>query len=146
MAAYGSRVKFTVDRGAVNRMFQEGGQVDRYVEGLAKEVEQECIVTAPRSKGAVNFYGQQTHKPGTLAGSIRRYRDGRKWIIEATAPYAAAVHQGRRAMTIVPRRKKALSWGEPDGGDVAFVVRKRVKQPARKGNPWMRRALQRIIH
>lgn len=127
-------------------MWQPGGMVDRYVEDKAKQVEQECITTAPRSKGAENFYGQQTHKPGTLSGSIRRYRDGRKWVIVATAPYAAAVHQGRRAMTIVPKVKKALSWGEPEGNEVAFVVRKKVHQKARKGNPWMLRALKKHIH
>jgi hypothetical protein len=54
--------------------------------------------------------------------------------------YALAVHEGRGPVTIRPKRKKALSFvwhGQP-------MVRKSVFQPARKGKPWMRTALQEV--
>lgn len=59
-------------------------------------------------------------------------RDGA--ILSANTPYARAVHDGRPAITIKPKRKKALKW--KGGGPV-----KSVKQPARKGNPWLMRAV-----
>ncbi len=56
-------------------------------------------------------------------------------VLSANTPYARAVHDGRPATTIKPKRKKALAW---KGG--AHPV-KSVKQPARKGNPWLARAV-----
>lgn len=52
--------------------------------------------------------------------------------------YALAVHEGRRALVIYPKKKKALAFvwhGQP-------MVRKWVSQPARKGRPWLRDALR----
>ncbi len=57
-------------------------------------------------------------------------------IVSANTPYARAVHDGRPALTIKPKRKKALAW---KGGRHPA---KSVKQPARKGNPWLARAVQ----
>lgn len=51
--------------------------------------------------------------------------------------YAKAVHDGSRARTIVPRRKKALRFEV--GGKVIFA--RRVQMPARRGRPWIYRAL-----
>lgn len=56
-------------------------------------------------------------------------------ILSANTPYARAVHDGRPAITIKPKRKKALKWK-----GAAHPV-KSVKQPARKGNPWLARAV-----
>ncbi len=58
-------------------------------------------------------------------------RDGA--ILSANTPYARAVHDGRPAITIKPKRKKALKF---KGG-----FAKSAKQPARKGNPWLARAV-----
>lgn len=57
-------------------------------------------------------------------------------LLSANTPYARAVHDGRPALTIKPKRKKALAW---KGGRHPA---KSVKQPARKGNPWLARAVK----
>jgi len=57
-------------------------------------------------------------------------------ILSANTPYARPVHDGRPAMTIKPKRKKALSWS---GGRHPA---KSVKQPARTGDPWLARAVE----
>lgn len=56
-------------------------------------------------------------------------------ILAANTPYARAVHDGRPAQTIKPKRKKALAWKG------ARHPVKAVNQPARKGNPWLARAV-----
>lgn len=58
-------------------------------------------------------------------------------ILSANTPYARAVHDGRSAITIKPRRGKALKWAGSDGP----LFAKQVHQPARKGNPWLARAV-----
>lgn len=57
-------------------------------------------------------------------------------ILTANTPYAAAVHEGRPAITIRPKSRKALLWN--GAAHPARVVH----QPARLGNPWMRRAVE----
>ncbi len=57
-------------------------------------------------------------------------------LLSANTPYAAAVHEGRRAITIRPKGRKALLWS-----GAAHPVRA-VHQPARAGNPWLRRAVE----
>ena len=57
-------------------------------------------------------------------------------ILSVNTPYARAVHDGRGPITIKPKRKKALAW---KGGRHPV---KGVKQPARKGNPWLIRAVE----
>lgn len=59
-------------------------------------------------------------------------------ILAANTPYARAVHDGRPAMTIKPKRKKGLSWKG------ARHPVKAVKQPARKGNPWLALAVSEL--
>lgn len=54
--------------------------------------------------------------------------------------YALPVHEGRRAIVIRPKTKKALAFvwhGQP-------MVRKWVHQPARHGKPWLRDALREV--
>ena len=57
-------------------------------------------------------------------------------LLSANTPYAAAVHEGRRAVTIRPKGRKALLWN-----GAAHPVRA-AHQPARPGNPWLRRAIE----
>jgi hypothetical protein len=54
--------------------------------------------------------------------------------------YAEAVHDGTAAHVVVPRTKKALRFVVD--GEVVFA--KRVTIPARKGRPWLYRALVEI--
>jgi hypothetical protein len=54
--------------------------------------------------------------------------------------YALPVHEGRRALVIWPKKKRALAFvwhGQP-------MVRKWVSQPARHGRPWLRDALREV--
>ena len=51
--------------------------------------------------------------------------------------YARAVHEGRQALIIRPRRRKALRW---KGGEGMYLFAKKVFQPARKGRPFFRSA------
>lgn len=51
--------------------------------------------------------------------------------------YARAVHEGRQALVIRPRRRKALRW---KGGEGKYFFAKKVFQPARKGKPFFRSA------
>lgn len=54
--------------------------------------------------------------------------------------YAAPVHDGSKAYTIRPKRKKVLRFVV--GGEVVFAAYARM--PARRGRPWIRRALREI--
>lgn len=56
-------------------------------------------------------------------------------IVGTNKAYARAVHEGRGGMIIRPRRKKALAWNK--GNSLA----RKVFQPARKGKPFFRQAI-----
>jgi hypothetical protein len=58
-----------------------------------------------------------------------------------TAEYAAAVHNGRRALTIRPRNPGGYLWFTIDGRRVRA---KQVHQPARAGRPYLSRALREV--
>jgi phage gpG-like protein len=60
-------------------------------------------------------------------------------LLSANTPYAAAVHEGRRAVTIRPKSKAKLVWKGPNGKLTGAAY---VNQPARAGNPWLRRAVE----
>ena len=57
-------------------------------------------------------------------------------VVRNGTKYAAAVHDGRRSIVIVPKKKKYLKF-EVDG---QTVFSKRVRQPARRARPWLRDA------
>lgn len=59
-------------------------------------------------------------------------------LLSANTPYARAVHDGRPAITIKPKRGKRLKWKGPDG-QPRFAAQ--VHQPARPANPWLARAV-----
>lgn len=56
--------------------------------------------------------------------------------VAVKTPYARAVHDGRPAIVIRPKRRKALVW---NGGASAA---KSVVQPKREGRPWLRDAVE----
>ena len=58
-----------------------------------------------------------------------------------TAEYAAAVHEGRRALTIRPRRPGGRLRFEV-GGRVVYA--RQVHQPARAGRPYLAQALREV--
>lgn len=57
-----------------------------------------------------------------------------------SAHYTAAVHDGRRALVIRAKRKKALKF--TIDGEVVYA--KSVRQPARAGRPFLATALQEV--
>jgi hypothetical protein len=63
---------------------------------------------------------------------------GVKGTIIYTAEYAAAVHNGRRALTIRPRDPDGFLWFTVNGRKVRA---KEVHQPARKARPFLSNAL-----
>jgi len=62
-------------------------------------------------------------------------------VLAVNTPYARAVHDGRPAITIKPKSKPRLVWKGANGKKrgAAFV-----NQPARKGNPWLARAVEEL--
>ena len=59
--------------------------------------------------------------------------------VGSNLPYARAVHDGRPALVIRPKTKKALHWGG-EGGPVV----KQVVQKARKGKPYLAEAIEEL--
>ena len=59
-------------------------------------------------------------------------------ILSVNTPYARAVHDGRPAITIKPKKRKGLYW---KGANHPV---KSVRQPARKGDPWLVRAVEEL--
>jgi hypothetical protein len=74
---------------------------------------------------------------GELRKSIHVSAFGDGAIVGTNKVYARAVHEGRRAMIIRPKRKKALRWMR--GGKEMFSGK--VFQRARKGKPFFRDAV-----
>lgn len=58
-------------------------------------------------------------------------------MVGTNKAYARAVHEGRQALIIRPRRRKALRW---KGSEGKYFFAKKVFQPARKGKPFFRSA------
>lgn len=77
-------------------------------------------------------------KTGHLRRSItHRFLSTSRGVVGTNLSYARAVHQGRRAVTIRPKNKRALFWK-----GAAHPV-KVVHQRARKGNPFLVNGLNR---
>lgn len=89
-------------------------------------------VLCPVDNGPLRASGKM--EPATVFGN--QVRGGVVYDIE----YAAAVHNGRRAMTIRPRRGKYLRFTV--GGRVVYA--RQVHQPARKGRPYLATALREV--
>lgn len=78
-------------------------------------------------------------KTGNLRRSItsRVERGGDRGVVGTNAKYARAVHEGTRARTIRPVRKRALFWRG------ARHPVKSVRHPGSRANPFLERALTR---
>lgn len=73
-------------------------------------------------------------RTGELRRSITVQSYGSGAVVGTNKVYARAVHEGRRALIIRPKNKKALFWR-----GAAHPI-KQVFQPARKGKPFLRQA------
>ncbi len=79
--------------------------------------------------------GGHDKQGGELRRSISVSSQGDTAIVGTNKAYARAVHEGRKAVIIRPKKKRALVWS---GGN---RLAKRVFQPARSGRPFFRDAL-----
>ncbi len=74
---------------------------------------------------------------GELRKSIHVSRSGRGAVVGTNKVYARAVHEGRKALIIRPRRKRVLRW--KSGGKYVFA--RKVFQKKRSGRPFFRTAV-----
>lgn len=76
----------------------------------------------------------------SLGMKISRKADRITGSVETKVKYALPVHNGRKALIIRPKHKQALAfWWKGK-----YVVVKSVRQPARKGRPFMYDALKEV--
>ncbi|MEG1913308.1 MAG: hypothetical protein RR091_12580 [Cloacibacillus sp.] len=87
------------------------------------------------TKRGKSISGGVDKQGGELRRSITCTRFSGGAIVGTNKIYARAVHEGRRAMIIRPKKKRALAWA---GG---MAVARRVFQDAREGNPFFRKAV-----
>ncbi len=79
-------------------------------------------------------------RTGELRRSIHATRTAKGvWMVGTNKVYARAVHDGRPRVVIKPRKKKALYWKG------AKHPVKKVVQPPRRGNPFMRKAIDMFL-
>lgn len=105
---------------------------EQLVTNVTRRVFNRAIVLTPVRTG--NLRAQNNMR-------VQRTATGALGEVFNDTSYAAAVHNGNRAYIVRPRRKKALRWVSK-GGDVVFAKSARI--PARRGRPWLSRALQEV--
>ena len=124
-----SFIELELDQGALDEMLHSrGGLVDQFIQLFTMRVLIRAKVTVPRR----SFELAEAHEID------REGADG--WEVVANMRYALALHNGVKARVIVPRRAKVLRWRDDETGEVVFAAK--VKQKARPGVPWLRRALE----
>jgi hypothetical protein len=128
-------------------------EVSKAIQGSLNRVRSTAIREAPVGKG---------DNAGALRKSIQPYKMETKLrgMVEVTAPYAEAVHQGSRPHEIKPKTKKALAFEV--GGFRGYVmsssgksyyqnkrgesvVVKHVHHPGYRGDPFMIRAIEKSM-
>ena len=119
----------TVDHADINRVALTEAQ--RSVTDTTRRVLNRAIALTPVDTGTLRAHNQmRVRVQGTMAiGEV--FND---------TEYALAVHDGTRAHTVRPVRAKALRFTV--GGRVVFAMWARI--PARRGRPWLYRALVEI--
>ena len=116
--------KTATDKAAGDAAFREVTTVTRRTFNRAN-------VLTPVDKGRLRAGNQMR---------VRRIGNNSEGDIFNSTEYAGAVHDGRKQTIIVPSRRKALRWyvaGKP-------VFATRVVQPARRGRPFLLRALREV--
>lgn len=107
-------------------------QAERVVTDVTRRVFNRAIVLTPVDTG--NLRAQNNMR-------VLRRPTGAVGEVFNDTSYAAAVHNGNKAYTVRPRRRKALRW-VTKSGEVVFAKSARI--PARRGRPWLARALQEV--
>lgn len=121
--------RLTIDRAAAARV--GGDAALRLVTDVTRRTLNQATIETPVDTGRLRA-ANQSHvlRSGTVVtGEVFN-----------TTEYAKAVHDGTRAHTVRPVRKKALRFTV--GGEVVFSRWARI--PARKGRPWLLIALKKV--
>lgn len=105
---------------------------ERLVTDTTRRVFNRAIVLTPVDTG--NLRAQNNMR-------VQRTATGALGEVFNDTTYAAAVHNGSKAYTIRPKRKKALRW-VGKGGEVVFA--KSARHKATRGRPWLTRALTEV--
>lgn len=101
----------------------------REVVSVTRRVYNRANVITPVRFGNLRAQNKMRTNRGTLTGEV--WND---------TEYAGAVHDGSRAYTVVPVRRKALRFKVAG----RWVFAKRVHIPARRGRPWLHRAIKEV--
>lgn len=120
----------SIDTAALNKAGMD--LAFRRVTDTTRRVLNRAIVLTPVDTGNLRAQNKSSVRRATLKVT------GRVWN---STSYAAAVHDGSRAHTIRPKRKKALRFVVA-GNRVVFA--RSVQMPARRGRPWLFRALTEV--
>lgn len=116
-----------LDQAALHRVGMERARM--LVNKVTRQTFNRSAVLCPVDTGLLRASG--TMRMGAGFGSMV------KGEVEYTADYAAAVHNGRRALTIRPRAGRYLRFTV--GGRVVYA--RQVHQPARPARPYLATAL-----
>ena len=120
----------TINQAEVRRLVSgPTGPGYRVVTQAVRAVEAQAKRNAPVDTGRLR---------ASITGSVQARGVTVVGRVGSNVDYAAAVHEGRRAITIRPRRARVLAWKQ--GGRSRFAAF--VMQPAQEGNPFLTRALQ----
>lgn len=119
--------KLTIDRRGMDRDARAIGY--REVVKVTRRVFNRANVLTPVRLGRLRAGNQMRTRRVDLTGEI--WND---------TEYAIPVHDGAPAYTVVPKRRKALRFVV----DGRWVYARRVVIPARRGRPWLYRALKEV--
>lgn len=117
----------TLDLPEINHIAQ--AEALREVTDVGRRVLNRAIVLTPVDTGTLRAHNQmRVRAPEGLVSLVEVFNE---------TQYALAVHDGSRAYTVRPVTKRALRFVV--GGEVVFA--KWANIPARRGRPWLYRAL-----
>lgn len=123
-------IELDLDVSALQRVGMD--QADALVTRVTRRTLNRSSVKAPVDSGNLRATGSisgPTRQGNVMVGAV-----------EYTADYAAAVHNGRRALTIRPRGGGLLRFEV--GGRVVYA--RSVRQPARPARPYLSSALEEV--
>ena len=106
---------------------------------MSLNAQQICLQVAEKLREIATRQGNVPFRKGDLrkAHVVEPYGNTGA-ILAVNTPYARAVHDGRPAIVIRPKRKRALMWSG------AAHPSRAVRQPARTGTPWLQEAVQEL--
>jgi hypothetical protein len=148
-------VSVKIDKAAVRSMLlSPSGPVGEEIERVGKLTETSAQIEAPLGRSRRAALKKSITMHGPIADASGPYVE-----VGSDLPYAEAVHEGRPAMTIFPRQKKALWWrgiggitnpDPPSPGDKRGIYANtghpvpKAHNRARPGNPFLIRAIERV--